>query len=56
MDNSAGEVISSRYINTIVGYIMANFEIASWSSLENNKRNHFVAAAEATVVIDDSIE
>ena len=47
------DVISGRDVNSIEGYPVANFEVASCNIFRDIKKNHFVTAAAAG--IDDSI-
>ena len=48
---------SGENVKTIKSYVVLNFEVASFSSFRNIKKNHFVtAAAEAAADIDDSIK
>ena len=51
----AGDVISGENVRTIQGYAVLNFEVSEFSSFQDIKKNHFVAAAEAAADIDDSI-
>ena len=41
---------------TIEGYAVVNFEVTSFSSFRDIKKNYFVTAAEAAADIDDSIK
>ena len=50
----AGDVISGKNVKTIECYDVLNFEVASFISFRDIKKNHFVTAAEAD--IDDSIK
>ena len=40
----AAGVISDENVKTIEGYVGLNFEVASFSSFRDIKKNHFVAA------------
>ena len=46
------DVISGRKVRTDLGYIVINFEVASYSSFRDIKKNHFVTVAD----IEDSIK
>ena len=52
----AGDVITSQNVNTIEGYIVVNFEIASSSSYWENKKkikktkNNFVCLRQTTMM------
>ena len=46
---AAGDVTSGENVKTIEGYAVLNVEVASVSSFRDNKKNHFVTAAETAV-------
>ena len=48
------DVISGQNVKNIEGYPVVNFEIASFDSFRDIKKNHFVTVAAAD--IDDSIK
>ena len=50
----ADDIISGENVKTVKGYVVLNFEFASFSSFRDIKQNHFVTAAAAD--IDDSIK
>ena len=50
---AAGEAISSENVKTIEGYVVLNFEVASFRSFRDIKKIHFVTAK---ADIDDSIK
>ena len=53
----AGDVISGENVRTNEGYAVLNFEVASFSSVRDIQKNHFVTAAvQAEADIDDSIK
>ena len=47
------DVISGENVKTIEGYTVLNFEVASFSTFRDIKKNHFVTAQ---AEIDDSIK
>ena len=54
-----GEAVSSENVRTVEGYVVLNFEVASFSSFRDIQKIQFVTAAEAAAEaagIDDSIK
>ena len=54
------DVISSRNVKTVIGYIVVNFEVAIYSSFRDIKKNYYLVTAMVEVAaaadIDDSIK
>ena len=52
----AGDVISGENVQTVEGYSVLNLEVASFSSVRDIQRSHFVTTAAAAAYIRVSLK